>query len=79
MVALKSLVLRELEAEVGAGADAHQSQERGTEFRHGQAVVDRRDENDSQHDCPHEYLKAVKAIAGPVRENVPQQSAADTG
>src|SRR5258707_10053136 len=71
-----SLLLGKLETDVSAGTDAHQSQQRRAELRHAEIVVDGRHEDDSQHNRPRENLKAMKAIAAAVSQNVTQQALA---
>jgi hypothetical protein len=56
-------LLREFEADIGAGAEPHQPQQRGTEFGHSQIIVDRRNKNNSQHNGPGENLKPMETIA----------------
>src|SRR5712692_10353499 len=71
-----SLLLRKLETDVGAGTDAHQSQQRRAELRHAEIVVDGRHKDDSQHDRPRENLKAMEAVATAVSQNIAQQALA---
>jgi hypothetical protein len=63
-------LFRELESDIRAGADAHESQQSGAEFRHGQIIINRRDEQNSQHNRPGKNLKTMKAVSAAVAENV---------
>ena len=57
-----SRLFRKLETDIRAGTDAHQAEQRRAEFRHRQTVVDRRQENNTEHNRPGENLKAMEAV-----------------
>src|SRR5689334_1958203 len=71
---LSLLLLRKLEPDVRAGAQPHQPQQGRTELRHAEAIVNRGDENDPEHNRPREDLEAMKAVTAAVGENVAQES-----
>src|SRR5262249_15896599 len=68
------LLLRKFEPDVSSRTKTHQPQQGRAEFRHRQTVVNRRQKNDSQNDRPGKNLKAMKAVAGAVRQNVAEKT-----
>src|SRR5262245_31464099 len=68
-----SSLLRKLETDIRAGADSHQSQQSRAELGHRQLIVDRGNKDHPEDKRPREDLKAMKAVAAPVAEQVAQK------
>jgi hypothetical protein len=59
-----SLLLGELETDIGTRAQPHQSQQRGAKLRHVQTVINSGNKNNPKDDGPRKDLKTVKAVTG---------------
>src|SRR6266446_11004013 len=62
--------LRELEADISAGADSEQTKQRSAELRHRQFIVNICDKHYSQDKCPDKDLEAMKTDQVVFREQV---------
>src|SRR6185369_10708656 len=69
------LLLGKLETNISAGTKSHQTQQGRTELRHREVIVNRRDENDPEHDRPGKNLETMKAVTAAVGKNIAQKTA----